>query len=323
MKQVDKVPSFNHFAYPILDFLSNNKKQSNKDIQKFLISFFNLSDKAVESLTGGGNKTVLYSNTYWALYYMGRANLVASMSEGRSNVYSITSFGIKFLKEKGETITLGSLKGIPEFDQFQSKEESITSSSKDTTNFSSQTNDDFTEKTPEENIVYSKNLINSELKERLLATIREHSWQYFEKLVVDLLVKMGYTNNNGWAKNTRFVKDEGIDGIIYQDKLGFSRIYVQAKHYSESHVIGKDIVKSFIHAISDKAGKQGVLITTSKFNKDAIDLALNNKQQVKLELIDGDKLCDYMLEFNLGVYVKETHIIQEIDSSYFDADTYI
>lgn len=322
MKQVDKVPSFNHFAYPILDFLSNKKKQSNKDIQKHLISFFNLSDKAVESLTGGGNRTVLYSNTYWALYYMERANLITSKSEGRSNVYSITAFGKDFLKEKGNTITLGSLKGIPDFDKFQHKDESTTTTDEDLSK-SSQSDDDFTEKTPEENIVDAINLINSELKGRLLATIREHSWQYFEKLVVDLLVKMGYANNNGWAKNTRFVKDEGIDGIIYQDKLGFSRIYVQAKHYSESNVIGKDVVKNFIHAISDKAGKQGVLITTSRFSKDAIDLALNNKQQVKLELIDGDKLCDYMLEFNLGVYVKETHIVQEIDSSYFDADTYI
>ena len=83
------------------------------------------------------------------------------------------------------------------------------------------------------------------------------------------------------------------------------------------------IIRDFIHAISDKSGKQGVLITTSRFSSEAINLAQNNPQQVKLELIDGDKLCDYMLEFNLGVYVKDTYTVQEIDSSYFDADTYL
>lgn len=322
MKKLDKVPSFKYFAYPILLFLSDNKEQTNKDIQKHLITYFNLSEGAIESLTAGGGKTILYSNTYWALYYMGRANLIMSITGQRTNRYSITESGLEFLKEKGKALTLESLNGIPEFDSFQSKGGNSQPAAKKSAS-SSQNEEAFTEKTPEESIVDSISVITAEVKERLLATIREHSWQYFEKLVVDLLVKMGYANNNGWAKTTRLVKDDGIDGVIYQDKLGFSKIFVQAKHYAESNTIGVKIIKEFIHAISDKSGKQGVLITTSQFSSDAIALAQNNPQQVKLELIDGDKLCDYMLEFNLGVYVKETYTVKEIDSSYFDADTFL
>ena len=149
MKQVDQVPHFKYFAYPVLKFLSNNKNQSNKDVQKYIISFFNLSENAIESLTGGGSKTVLYSHTYWALTYLCKAKLVSSAKSETNknlNLYSITTLGKKFLKEKGESITIKSLEGIPEFDEFQNKGKFVDN---DPSDGSSQVSNDFTEKTPE------------------------------------------------------------------------------------------------------------------------------------------------------------------------------
>jgi hypothetical protein len=138
--------------------------------------------------------------------------------------------------------------------------------------------------------------------------------KFFEELVVDLLVKMGYGGqfeNSGIV--TRYTKDEGIDGVIKEDKLGLDKIYIQAKRWEDGNV-GRKEIQSFVGALTSKNATKGVFITTSKFTKEAREY---NAGTLKIVLIDGLELCNYMIEYNLGVSVKDVYEIKRIDSDYF------
>ena len=153
----------------------------------------------------------------------------------------------------------------------------------------------------------------------ILQLVKKQTPQFFEQLVVDLLVKMGY-GQNGFTEITRYAKDEGIDGIIAEDKLGLNKVYLQAKRWDNSSVGRKDVT-SFIGSLTSKSSKKGVFITTSTFSKEAIESLNHLPSDVSVVLIDGIKLAKYMVEFNLGVTVKKTYEVKRIDSDYFEENS--
>ena len=171
--------------------------------------------------------------------------------------------------------------------------------------------------TPTETIEDAYTQINDALADEIISKIMEMSPVFFEKLVVELLVKMGYGGefaNSGIV--TKPTKDDGIDGIIKEDKLGLDRILIQAKRYSSDNIVGRPAIQQFVGAITGQSASKGVFFTTSSFSKDA--LSYKPGSGVKLVLIDGKTLASYMIEYNVGVSICKVYEIKRLDSDYFE-----
>ena len=171
------------------------------------------------------------------------------------------------------------------------------------------------ESTPEDDIEEAYKKINDSLADQILENVLNKDPVFFEKLVVDLLLKMGYGEfREDAGRTTSPTTDGGIDGIINEDRLGLDKIAIQAKRYDKSNKIGAPLLQSFVGALMGKGVTKGVFITTSSFTKGAIDYASNQS----IILIDGDKLADLMIEFNVGTFTSHTYEIKRVDSDYFN-----
>ena len=172
------------------------------------------------------------------------------------------------------------------------------------------------ELTPTEQLESAYNSINDDLAADLLQKALEASPQFFEQLVLDLLLKMGYGGSNGvMAHVTPTSHDNGVDGIIPEDTLGLDKIYIQAKRYTDNPV-GKPEIQQFVGALNEQKASKGVFVTTSTFTKGAIESV--NKATSKIVLIDGKALAKYMIEYNVGVSTKKVYAIKKIDTDYFE-----
>ena len=179
--------------------------------------------------------------------------------------------------------------------------------------------EDLQEGTPQDNLNASMEQINKELSANLLSEIMERSPAFFEKMVVQLLLKMGY----GSALEDGFVTgcsgDEGIDGIIREDKLGFSSIYIQAKRWAEDKAIGRPEIQKFVGALAGQGAQKGLFITTGAFTKEARSY-VEKQLSTKVVLVDGEKLTKLMIEYNLGVSVETVYTIKKIDTDFFSEE---
>lgn len=179
--------------------------------------------------------------------------------------------------------------------------------------------EDLQEATPQDNLNASMEQINKELSANLLSEIMERSPAFFEKTVVQLLLKMGY----GSALEDGFVTgcsgDEGIDGIIREDKLGFSSIYIQAKRWAEDKAIGRPEIQKFVGALAGQGAQKGLFITTGTFTKEARSY-VEKQLSTKVVLVDGEKLTKLMIEYNLGVSVETVYTIKKIDTDFFSEE---
>lgn len=299
------VPTFDLYIQPFMESLKDGDEKYLKQISEEVASYFNLTTDDLSEMIARGTQSRHYNRVSWAGTYTLKAGLTRRPKPG---CYQITVFGKEFM-EKWNPITPSILRAeIPEFADFaktKPKEQSqkgITISSVD-------------EKTPTEVMDEAFSSINDDLVEDLLAKLHNVDPQRFEQIVVDLLVKMGYGGNiEDAGQVTKFRKDDGIDGIIKEDKLGLDRIYVQAKRWTGP--VGKPAIHGFIGALSEQGANKGVFITTSKFSSEA--RAFKPKSDVKVILIDGRELCQYMIEFGVGVSVKQIYEVKRIDSDYFE-----
>jgi restriction system protein len=170
-----------------------------------------------------------------------------------------------------------------------------------------------TKNTPDDTFEESFRKINKGLSDDLLSEVVKLSPIAFEQMVIDLLSKMGYGSFENAGKTTTITGDEGIDGVIMEDKLGFDLIYIQAKKWDLDSTVGRPEIQSFVGAISGKGGK-GLFVTTAKFSKQALEYAKHQH----IILIDGEKLAKLMIEHNFGVSIKKTFEIKAIDTDTFN-----
>ncbi|MBU2511932.1 restriction endonuclease [bacterium] len=235
--------------------------------------------------------------------YLKMANLIHS--EQRS-IYKITQDGLALLQKKPESISVKLLKSIPGFREKVSpnkKQEPILE------------DDTIESNTPVELIEIGYNKIREELINQLLDMIKANSPSFFENLVIDLLIKVGYGGNKiEYGEVVGKSGDEGIDGIIKEDKLGLDKIYIQAKKWENT--VGRPEIQKFVGALQGKRAKKGIFITTSTFSKEALDYSTNI--DTNIVLIDGEQLAELMLDHELGVSVKDTYKICRIDTDYFE-----
>lgn len=296
---INEIPKFHQTFMPVLDVLSDEKILHYDELRRKVRDkhYSHLPEELLKQETKSGDILIL-NRIGWAKAYLKEGGFLYQPARGK---VQITEKGLKTLK-KG-TLTLNDLKSDPDYIECQKqkpkKESHIDSKVPDSD-----------ESTPQDLIDQGFDAIEKEVKSELLNKLKDLDPYYFEKVIMILLHKMGY----GKFEETKKSNDGGIDGIINQDQLGLEKIYIQAKRYAENKVRELDI-RNFIGAMSGDTTK-GVFVTTSCFDDSAIKKA--KEAHHKIILIDGQMLCDLMYQHGVGVQIKDTYYLKELDIDFFD-----
>ena len=305
------IPDFQATMLPLLQYLSDGKEHSNADIYDALGSQFDMSDEEKQEMLPSGKQRVFVNRVAWAKSYLKQAGLVDAVKRG---FYKITQPGVGVLKDNPAKIDINYLMRFPKFVEFRHGRNGDNAKNETDEKLSESCS---AEKTPEEYIELGVNSVNQKLKQELITTIKTCSPSFFEKLVVDLLLSMGYGGSRQEAgRLTNKGSDEGIDGIINEDKLGLDVIYVQAKRWEGS--VSRPEIQKFAGALQGKRANKGIYITTSCFTKEAQEFTKSITS--KIILIDGNKLSELMIEHDVGVNVVQTFKLKKIDTDYFVED---
>lgn len=290
------VPKFHEFLKPMLVLVQDGKEHSLKEIRSTLAVNFSLNEEDLSQLLPSGVQTVFSNRVQWAGTYLTKAGLLTRVSRG---IVRITDEGRKVLRENPAEINTDYLSRFPLFREFQGTTRSQAEVEREV-------------ETPDYAFEDSFKKINESLADELLAEVMKLTPTAFEKMIIDLLMKMGYGSFENAGKTTPITADEGIDGVIMEDKLGFKLIYIQAKHWDIDRTVGRPEIQNFVGAISGKGGN-GLFVTTAKYSKTAMDYA----EQHHIILVDGKRLCKLMIEHDFGVSVKKTFQIKELDTDVF------
>ena len=300
------IPKFEKFLYPFLQQLKN-KDVTTKEMRETLIKHFNLTAEDCSLRTKNGTAYQFNDRINWSRQWLRRALFIEIPQRG---VYHITERGLDFLNSHND-LTEKDLLKYPEFAEY-----SGLSASSESCEQVDVFEEDTAVRTPTENMDTAFKTINDDLAVDLLQKVLEMSPNFFEKLVLDLLLNMGFgSKRREMAVVTPTSHDNGVDGIIPEDALGLDKIYIQAKRYTDTSVSKPDIHK-FIGALDEQKASKGVFITTSKFTNGARESAY--KASKKIVLIDGKELADYMIEYNVGVSEKKVYEVKKLDSDYFE-----
>lgn len=298
------IPDFQAFFLPLLQFAADEKIHSSNEAYEAMAKHFQLADEDIREMLPSGKQTTFKNRVAWAKAYLSKALLLESPKRG---IFHISARGKEVLAGKPQRLRVKELKQYPEFASFhqagnkQGEQADISREEERTA-------------TPEEIFEKAYQELRGSLADELLAQIKINSPEFFENLVVKLLVKMGYggsIKDAGQALGR--CGDEGIDGIIKEDKLGLDVIYIQAKRWQGS--VGRPEIQKFVGALHGQRAKKGVFITTGSFTKDAEQYV--STIDPKVVLIDGNRLVELMIDYNLGVSAVDTYEIKKIDSDFF------
>ena len=300
------VPKFFEFFVPTLKALMAESPSSIKRLKTIIADDMGLSEEDKAEMLPSNKQQTYVNRLHWAIQYLKNAGLVERISHG---TYCITEEGRRAYLQDREQINLQYLERYQSFVAFHGGQSLAGGAAEPAA---------AEETTPLESIETAHSLIRAELAKTLLQTIMECSPAFFERLVVDLLIAMGYGYDAVDAgRVVGHSGDEGIDGIISEDKLGFSHVYVQAKRWDPDHVVGSPEVQAFAGALLGKGASKGLFITTSKFSNKAKAYASEQKA-IRIVLVDGMELASLMTDFNVGVSTQRTYAIKQIDMDYFD-----
>lgn len=288
---------------PLLKLAGDKNEHSARDAIDTLAATFKLTDDEKRQLLPSGKIGVFYDRVHWALSYLKHSGLVLGTRRG---YFRITDRGLDVLKENPIKIDAKYLRRFPEFLDYigASKDE------KEPPKISVEASSD---RTPEEMLETGYQAITQNLAKELLEQVKGNSPKFFEDLVLDLMESMEY-GLSGTIVKTGKTGDEGIDGIIYEDKLHLDGIYVQAKKWDST--VGRPKIQEFVGALDMKKSDKGVFITTGTFSSEAVDFA--ERSSKKIELIDGDRLANLMIEHNVGVKIRKKRDVKELDLDYFE-----
>ena len=304
------IPSFQDFMLPMLELMRDGEPHKMLDIKEKLAEYFNLSEEEKKMRLPSGKQVVYKFRIGWARTYLYYAGLIERVDKG---VYKITERGLEVLREKPSKINVNYLMRFPEFREFLNKGKEKTTEDDKSTQGISET------ETPIETIDRAYQFIKDQLAKEILERIMQKPPEFFEKLIIDLLQAMGYGGSLEDAGNvTKRTSDEGIDGIIKEDKLGLDVIYIQAKRWSPDRLVGRPEIQKFVGALAGQGAKKGIFVTTSDFTKEAKEY--KPKNDTKIVLINGQMLANLMIEHNIGVFVDVKYEIKKIDNDYFDEE---
>lgn len=306
------VPKYYEFQAPMLRFLSDGQPRKTKEVREAMRQYFHLSDEDVAELLPSKSQTYFANRVSWASTYLSKAGLIDKPRRGE---VVITEEGKKALENLPEVIDKTWLSQYESFREFNESEEATGSKNNLVENEEEGTDklEAVIDETPDDAFENAFQKIHRELQDALMEEVMRISPKAFEQMVLDLMAKMGYGTFENAGRTTSYAGDEGIDGIIMEDKLGFDLIYIQAKKWGKDHVVGRPEVQAFVGAIAGKGG-QGLFVTTSSFSRQARDYA--EKQHIIL--MDGEKLTNYMIEYNFGVRTRKVFEIKAVDTDVFN-----
>ena len=297
------IPDYQTCMLPLLKFYADGQEHANRESIDTLAAEFKLTDEERRQMLPSGVQGLFDNRVNWARTFMKKAGLIEPTKRG---VHQITKRGNDVLKKNPARIDVSYLNQFQEFKDFRAirhtKEEEETPEL------------DLNSKTPEESLEGAYQKLRGDLAAELLQRLKTCSPTFFERLVVEVIVKMGYGGTRKDAgKAVGRSGDGGIDGIIKEDKLGLDAIYIQAKRWEST--VGRPEIQKFIGALAQQRAKKGLFITTSAFSADAEDCV--SRIEAKVVLIDGEDLAQLMIDHNVGVSTVGTYEIKKIDSDYF------
>ena len=297
------IPGYQEFMYPFLRMLEDGQEHSLRESYVRLADEFDLTEQEREEMLPSGKQRIVHNRVGWTRTYLKKAGLLNTIRPG---VFVITERGKQLLADSSITAIDNSfLMQFPEFPQFKNKGDGQKNLV---------TPPIAIERTPLEEIERNYKVLKEEAKEDLLEKVKSGTPLFFEKLVVDLLVAMGYGGSMKDAGQAIGRSgDEGIDGIIKEDVLGLDMIYLQAKRWENT--VTRPEIQKFAGSLDGQRARKGVFITTSSFSDGAKDFV--RMIDKKIILIDGDTLTEYMFTYNIGVSHEETFVIKKVDEDYF------
>lgn len=297
------IPDYQSCMLPLLKHYGDGQEHTNRESIDALAEHFKLTDDERRLMLPSGVQGLFDNRVNWARTYMKKAALIESPKRG---VHKITKRGIDVLKKKLEQIDINYLDQFQEFKDFRALRRTKQEDEEPAL--------DLNGKTPEETLDGAYQKIRFDLAAELLQRLKSSSPSFFERLVVEVIVKMGYGGSRLDAgKAIGKSGDGGIDGIIKEDKLGLDAIYIQAKRWENT--VGRPEIQKFVGALTGQRARKGLFITTADFSADAEDYV--SRIDAKVVLIDGETLAQLMIDYGVGVSTVGTYEIKKIDSDYF------
>lgn len=299
------VPDFQSLMRPLLEILSDDSDHSIRSIRQALASHFSLTEADIEERIPSGRVTTFQNRVGWATTYLFRAGLI---ERPRRAVYRITKRGHEVLEANLHRVDLGVLSQFEQFEEFRNKRNDRPT--KDNVEASG-------DQTPEERIQSAYKELQSALADQLLERIRDQSASFFEQLVLDVLRAMGYGGLGEWdSERLGRTGDEGVDGVIREDRLGLDMIYIQAKKWSDT--VGRPEIQKFVGALQGQQATKGVFLSTSSFSPEAIEYA--SRVNPRVILVDGNQLAQLMIEHGVGVTTSDRYELKRLDLGYFEIE---
>lgn len=306
------IPDYQSLMLPVLRLAAEGEKRV-ADVEDRIADDLGLTAEEREELLPSGRQRVLHNRIHWAKFYMSKAGLIASPARGR---FVATDAGRALLTQNPERVDVKLLLERPEFREFY-KSSNSSGTDSDSSQGEIESRDlGSTSVTPEEQIEASYQAVVAALRADLLDRIGQNSPAFFEGLIVDLLVAMGYGGSHkSAAAQLGRSGDGGVDGVVNEDRLGLDRVYVQAKRYAATNSIGRPDVQAFVGSLVGLGATKGVFVTTSTFSSQARDFVKHLSQRVIL--IDGRQLADLMIEHGVGVRVSRAIEFKRLDEDFF------
>ena len=289
------VPDFQTIMLPLLRVADDEIEHTVHDAVAILAREFSLTDEEINELLPSGKQKRFSNRVGWSRTYLTKSGLLQAP---RRTYFKITERGKDVLKNNPSRIDMNFLKQFPEYVEFKKRKRKPA----DTEEKDIEDSISFENQTPEEILDDAYQEIRNGLIQELLEQVIENSPAFFENLVVELLVSMGYGGSrDGVVRNVGRSGDEGIDGIIDEDHLGLETIYIQAKKWRDGNSVGRPEIQKFVGALQGKKVKKGIFFTSSTFNLNALDYV--NNIESKVVLIDGQRLAELMIDYDVGVFL--------------------
>ncbi len=301
------IPDYQTLMLPLLKLVSDGQEHRYRDLIEKLAVEFKVTEDERKEFLASGNQAIFDNRVGWAKTYLKKAGLIDSSKRA---IFIITDLGRQTLAGKPERIDAKFLRQFPAFLEFQNASRNSVVAEEETSAT------DVNVETPEERLDRAYQTIRKALASELLTKVMDLTPSAFERLVVELLVKMGYGGSiNDAGKAIGKSGDEGIDGTIKEDKLGLDIIYIQAKRWKAGNAVGRPEIQKFVGALAGQGAKKGIFITTSNFTREASEYVPKN--ETKIVLIDGEQLAQLMIDYNLGCTPQQSYELKKIDNDYF------
>ncbi len=298
------IPDYQTIMLPLLKVAGDKKEHSIREAIDHIGDLFKLSEQERKEVLPSGRSYIIDNRVGWARTYLKKAGL---LEDTRRSYFRITDKGAEVLAKSPTEINIKFLQKFPEFNEFRKKKD-------DGEEEQEQVIQEDSSQTPQELLEYGYQKIKRDLAQELIESVKKASPRFFEQLVVELLLKMGYGGSlKDAGKAIGQSGDGGIDGIIKEDKLGLDVIYIQAKRWE--NVVGSKEIRNFVGSLVGQKANKGVFITTSGYTKDALEYVKTITH--KVILIDGEMLSQLMIENNVGVSGVINYEVKKIDSDYF------